>query len=92
MSASGPEPALQPSCVAAPQRRPRLREGRTWLTLRSVLIALQVVWWTLIGWIGATLTLLPLALQGAPAGRKVWVRRPRVVRLLDARPREVLPR
>ena len=92
MLASGPEPAPQPQRAAPPQLRPSFREGRFWLGLRAALVALQVACLTVIGWIGATLTLLPLALRGAPAARRVWLRRSITVRLLDARPREALPR
>jgi hypothetical protein len=74
------------------QRPARFDEG-FWLGLRTALVAVQVVCFTLIGWVGATLVLLPLALRGAPAGRRPWAGAPPVVRLLEpSPPREVLPR
>jgi hypothetical protein len=94
LSATGPEVLLDRPCTAAAaQRRPLAREGRLWLSLRTALVAVQVACVTLIGWIGATLTLLPLAMRGAPAGRRVWSGQARVVRLLGSpRSREAVPR
>jgi hypothetical protein len=92
--AIGPERALhQPCTTEALQRQAPFREGRLWLGLRTALVAIQVACLTLVGWIGATLTLLPLALRGEPLGRRVWAGAPRVMRLLEPPPpREVLPR
>lgn len=93
-----PEPelsVLQARTDAFPQRRSPFREGRGWLTFRTAVVAAQVAWFTLLGWIGATLTLLPLALRGAPLGRSDWASTAGVIRLrlLQAEPpREVLPR
>lgn len=95
LSASAPEPALHASCTiaAAPPRRATAGEGRLWLSLRTVLVGAQVAGFTLVGWLGATLTLLPLAIRGAPTGRRGRAGAPRMVRLLeDAPPEEVLPR
>ncbi len=95
MSASGPEPALlDPRTTVAPQpRRIPLAEGRLWLDLRGALVAVQVACLTLVGWVGAMLTLLPLAMRGGPLGRRVRVGTSRVVRLLEPTPpREALPR
>lgn len=75
------------------QRRVPSDEGRLWLSLRTGVVAVQVAFLTLVGWMGAILTLLPLAIRGAPIGRKVRVSAPQVMRLLEpAPPREVLPR
>ncbi len=96
MSASGPEPALLDarSTVAPPRRPAHLGEGRLWLGLRTGLVAVQVACLTLVGWAGAILTLLPLAIRGGPIGRRIRVGVPRVVRLLEPAPprEEVLPR
>lgn len=43
-------------------------------------VVLQVAWFTLRGWVGAALTLLPVVLDGAPAGRRTGPR----LRLLPA--------
>ncbi len=72
----------------APAGAARLRLG-----LRTTLVALQVACLTLVGWIGATLTLLPLALRGAPVGRTDWSGRENVIRLLGTTPpRDAVPR
>ncbi len=95
MSASRPEPALVDARhIAVPQRRRlTLGDGRIWLGLRTSAVAVQVACLTLVGWAGAVLTLLPLAMRGGPIGRRVRIAAPRVVRLLEAGPpREVLPR
>jgi hypothetical protein len=92
LSAPGPQSALVESCTpAAPQRRAPFGEGRLWLSLRTVLVALQVAWLSLVGWIGGFVTLLPIAIDGAPLGRRVRPTAPRVMRLLEP-PREALPR
>ncbi len=94
MSASAPEPSIHPACTVAraPRTAPSL-VGRLRLGFRTALIAAQVACMTLIGWIGATLTLLPLAVRGAPVGRSVWPERASVIRLLrTAPPREAVPR
>jgi hypothetical protein len=91
LSVPGPEPSLHPPCTVAPApRRTVSRSGRLRLGVRAVLVAIQVACVTLVGWIGATLTVLPLALRG-PAGRRVLAGGASVVRLL-APPREALPR
>ncbi len=95
LSASAPGPALHASCTiaAAPSRRAAAGEGRLRLGLRTILVGAQVAGFSLVGWLGATLTLLPLAIRGAPTGRRGRAGAPRMVRLLeDARPEEVLPR
>lgn len=95
MSAFGTEPALREPCTTAALQRRRVPfgEGRLWLSLRTALVAVQVAWLTLVGWIGATVTLLPLVIRGAPIGRRVRASAPRMMRLLEsAAPREVLPR
>jgi hypothetical protein len=51
----------------APSRAGRARE-RLGLLLQTVLVAVQVAWLTLVGWMGATMALLPAVLQGAPRG------------------------
>jgi hypothetical protein len=77
--------------MIAPPQRAFSHAARLWLSLRAALVAPQVACLTLVGWIGATLTLLPLALRGAPIGRRVWAGEPGVVRLLEP-PREAFPR
>ncbi len=37
----------------------------------SLTVAVQVAWFTLVGWVGASLALLPTVLQGGPVGRRV---------------------
>ncbi len=93
MSASGTEPVLQDlRTTVALQRRAPFREGRLRLGLRTALVAVQVVFFNLVGWMGATLTLLPLAIRGAPLGRRGRVDAPRVVHLLEpSQSREALP-
>ncbi len=94
MAVSGPERVIHRPCTTAPPpRRLVSPDGRLWLSLRAALVAVQVACLTVVGWIGATLTLLPVALRGAPVGRKVWPREPHLVRILEpAPPHEALPR
>ena len=95
MSVSGPEPVLHEPCttVALQRRWVPSGEGRLRPSLGTALVTIQVACLTLVGWIGATLTLLPLAIRGAPVGRRVRASAPRVMRLLEpVPPREVLPR
>lgn len=40
------------------------------LLVQSVAATVQVAWFTVMGWIGASITLLPLALHGGPVGRR----------------------
>jgi hypothetical protein len=54
------------------------------LLLQTALVAIQVVWFTVVGWIGATITLLPLAVRGGPLDRRAALRAERV-RLVPVR-------
>ncbi len=90
----GPQPALdEPRTPHASRRRGPPGQRPPWLGLRTAVVALQVAWSSLVGWIGATLVLLPLAVRGAPLGRVVRPGVPGVVRLVPSSPpREAVPR
>lgn len=94
MSLSGSQPALdEPRTTHAPPRRLPPGQRPFWLRLRTAVVALQVAWSSLVGWIGATLVLLPLAVRGAPLGRGLRPGVPGVVRLVPpSPPREAVPR
>jgi hypothetical protein len=94
LSVPGPEPLLHlPRADAPGPRRAPSGGGRARLGARTLLVAVQVACVSLVGWLGATLTLLPLALRGGPAGRRVLAARASVIRLqVTAPPREALPR
>ncbi len=77
MSPTVPHFALaRPRAVRMPSRAGGAPE-RLRLLLQAVLVALQVAWFTLVGWLGATLALLPVAIRGAPVGRRAERRQPR---------------
>jgi hypothetical protein len=56
--------------ATAPTTRHR-GEGRFLLLLGATLLALQVAVLTLLGWMAATLALLPLAVRRTPLGRRL---------------------
>ena len=67
------------------------RAARLEAGVRALPVAMQVAWLTVLGWVGATITLLPLAFRGAPLGRSSWPTTP--ARSLPAMPRrETVPR
>lgn len=67
-------PTVEPSLATKVRAVPSPRRGeprRLRLALQVLAASLQVAWLTLVGWVGAFLALLPVALQGAPLGHRV---------------------
>lgn len=80
MSPTSSEPALLRPRTVPGRLRAVPFEGRLRLALQTLAVALQVAWFTLRGWAGAALALLPVVLDGGPAGRRTGPR----IRLLPA--------
>ncbi len=59
----------QPRALGGRGRHRTLLE-RLRLLAQTAIATVQVAWFTLVGWIGATVTLLPLAFHGGPLGRR----------------------
>jgi hypothetical protein len=61
--------------------------------LRALLAAAAVLWFTILGWIGGTLALVPLMWRRAPLGRRLHPRQPREARIIPFQPRRhAIPR
>jgi hypothetical protein len=63
------------------------------LVVRATLVALAVLWISLLAWAGATLALIPLVWRRAPLGRRLRPRPSREARVIPFQPRrQALPR
>lgn len=73
----------------------RRADGRALLFLRAALVALQVAFLTVLGWVAATLALLPLAIRRVPLGRRLRPAARPTARIIPFAPRaraKALPR
>ena len=93
MPQPGPDSARRHLRLATSPALRRRGDGRSLLFVRAALVAIQVTWLTLLGWVAATLALLPIVLRQSPAGRRLRPVPRRVARVIPLAPRQkALPR
>jgi hypothetical protein len=62
------------------------------LVLRTILVAVAVLWTSAFAWMGATLALLPVVWRRAPVGRRLRPRPSRDARVIPFQRRQAVPR
>lgn len=77
----------------APYQEPPRTHGRVALTARALAVAVVLGWLALVACIAAAVALLPLAIAGAPLGRRLRPPAPREARIIPFQARrQALPR